>query len=272
MPPPRARTAARRGPGARGRPRTPGRARAGRRLRRARSTRDVVERALVRAAPAQLVGQRLVGHVQQVGVVLPPRPVVPRDHARDGLGVGDRLAHADGDVLAGAEPPATRLVLDLDRDRTDAERPARLPRPWEVHERGTVPRAGEDGLERWALALVRTLVEVEEEVPRRARLVVVVAARQHGREPGEVDVARVAALDRPRQRALADAVGRAPPAAAADAPAGADRVAVAGLEVGARDPPVGVLARHVGRRYSLAPSRCISVALPPRDTTADARR
>src|SRR3954451_13596972 len=91
-----------------GRGRTPGRARAGRRLRRARSPRDVLDRALVRAAPAQLVGQRLVADVQQVGVVLAARPVVPRDHARDGLRVGDGVAHADGDVLAGAEPPAMR--------------------------------------------------------------------------------------------------------------------------------------------------------------------
>src|SRR3954452_11445925 len=239
------------------------------------STRGVLEGALVRAAAAELVGQRRVVHAQELGVVLPARAIVARDHTRDGRRVLHRVGHPHGDVVAGAEPPLLRVVLDLDGDGAHAERPARLPRPGEVNERLAAPRAGEDRLQRRPLALVRALVEVEEEVPGRAGLVVVVMAREHGREAGEVDLAAVPALDRPRQRALADAVGRPPAGLPVDAPARADDVAVAGLEVGAGDVPFGVLAHRAAT--SGAATACLrywctkAIAMLPSPTAAATR-
>src|SRR5581483_4853488 len=81
------------------------------------------------------------------------------------------------------------------------------------------------------------LVDVEHDRPGRARLVVVVANREHRCEAAEVDVVEPALVDAPAERARADAVGRASSGRLADHPARADRVAVARLEVGARDPP-----------------------------------
>ena len=66
----------------------------------------------------------------------------------------------------------------------------------------------------------------------------------------------VALLDLPGERSQADAVGRAPALPSADPPAGADRLAVARLQVGARDSPgqVGaeVGAHRAGERYTYA--------------------
>jgi len=97
--------------------------------------------------------------------------------------------------------------------------------------------ADQDARERLALPLVAAFVDVDREAPRRSRLVVVVADGERSIEAGEVDLARVAALDRPREDGEADAVGRATAGTASDPPARADRLAVAGLEVVARDLP-----------------------------------
>src|SRR3954469_20948709 len=133
--------------------------------------------------------------------------MVPRDDAGDRLLLGDRVADADAHVLPRAEPAAPRVVLDLDRHRAYAEGAARLERPRELDERRAAQAAGDDPLERLALALVAALVDVEHEVPGRARLVVAVAEREHGGEAAEVDVAGVPAAGRPRKRAFAHAVG-----------------------------------------------------------------
>ena len=47
--------------------------------------------------------------------------------------------------------------------------------------------------------LVPPLVEVEEEIPRGTRLVVVIPAREHRSKAAEVHVTRMSTLDRPRQ-------------------------------------------------------------------------
>src|SRR6266511_4577819 len=90
----------------------------------------------------------------------------------------------------------------------------------------------------------RPLVHVQNEPPRRARLVVVVAVDHRHGEPSELDVARVTCFHAPGQGSVANAVRRASSAPSADHAAGADRVAVARLEIGSRHPPRVVDARH----------------------------
>jgi hypothetical protein len=97
--------------------------------------------------------------------------------------------------------------------------------------------AGEDRLERRALGVVPALVDVEHEAPRRAVLVVAVARGEHDAEAGQLDAVSGAVVDQPRKRAEADAVGGAAAHHAVDPAARADRLAVAGLEVRARDVP-----------------------------------
>src|SRR4029079_17054559 len=96
------------------------------------------------------------------------------------------------------------------------------------------------------------------ECPRRARLVVVVAAHEHGLHPHEVDVVHAALLHHPGQRAEALAVGGAPAHLHADPAAGADRLAVAGLEIAAGDVPA-----HPGISIcdgSVSPGTCAGAA------------
>src|SRR5207237_9196951 len=119
-----------------------------------------------------------------------------------------------------------------------------LPRPRQgAHALGD-ETAGEDLRQRVTLSLVTALVDVHDEAPRRPRLVVVVAVDESCREPREVGLAGLAFVDEPRERAEADPMRGAPAGPATDHPAGADRVAVAGLEVAARDPPRPELAHE----------------------------
>src|SRR5439155_24332487 len=90
------------------------------------------------------------------------------------------------------------------------------------------------------------LVEVEDDAPGRAGLVVAVARGDRDDEPREIGAVEVALFDRPRQRAEAEPVRRAPAGAAVDPPARADGVAVAGLHVRPRHAP----ARLSGQRSS----------------------
>src|SRR5581483_7354445 len=123
--------------------------------------------------------------------------------------------------------------------------------------------------------------------PRRARLVVVVADRHGHGEAVERDAVVFPGLDHPREHAQALAVGRAAAGDAVDPPAGADRLAVAGLEVGAGDPPAhGGLAgatpirtpirriRSIGtaRAAGAAPSRQAATSVGRRNVTAPAFR
>ena len=123
--------------------------------------------------------------------------MVAGDHAGHRLLVGHRLPDSDRDLAAGAEPAAPGRVVDLDRHRAHAQQVALLPRPRELLQGRSPEASGEDLLEGIALALVGALVEVEVEVPRRARLVVVVAAREDDVQPGEVELPGPAALDLP---------------------------------------------------------------------------
>ena len=129
-------------------------------------------------------------------------------------------------------------------DGAHAQQVAVLERPRELLQRRSPEAAEEDLGERLALALVAALVEVEVEAPGGARLVVVVAAGEDDVEPGQVQLPGAAPLDRPRQRAEADAVGGATALAAADRSAGADRLAVARLQVGPGELPGQVVAHR----------------------------
>ena len=68
--------------------------------------------------------------------------------------------------------------------------------------------AEKDRLECLALGVVTALVDVEPEVPGRARLVVVVAKGEDGSQAGEVDLAGAPVLDLPGEGAEALSLGR----------------------------------------------------------------
>src|SRR5207244_3194083 len=116
------------------------------------------------------------------------------------------------------------------------EQMAQLAHPRQREHEVAAEAAEENVRERRLLALVPAGVDVEQKLPRRAVLVVVVPVLDHRPEPVQLDVAGVSALDEPREHAQADAVGRAAAGHALDHPAGADRLAVTGLEIAARDP------------------------------------
>ena len=104
-------------------------------------------------------------------------------------------------------------------------------------ERGAAQPAGVHVLERTPLVRVRPLVQVQHPAPRRPRLVIAVPDHHHHAQAGHVEVADRSPLDPPRQRAGALAVRRSPAAAAVDPAAGADRIAVACLQIGAAEAP-----------------------------------
>src|SRR4051812_33592726 len=208
----------------------------------------VVERRAVPAHSTEVEGQRAVLDDELVGDELLAGAVVAGDHAGDGLGAGVAVADPDADVVADAQPLAPARVVDLDLDGPHREELARLPRPREVLLGVAAEAAGVDRLERLALLARRALVEVERPRPRRAGLVVAVATGQRDRRACEVAPVGLALLDQPRQRTGADAVRRPPARLAVDTAARADRVAVAGFEVGAADPPAHGLTASIPQR------------------------
>ena len=134
--------------------------------------------------------------------------LVPRDDAGDGRRIVDRAADADAERVAHAEPLPPRRVVDLDSRRPDGEDDALLPRPREVVDLRPSDLPEEDPLERGQLLAIASLVEVEDDAPGRAGLVVAVARGDRDVEPREVGPVEVAILDQPRQRAEAEAVRR----------------------------------------------------------------
>src|SRR6266508_2761669 len=206
--------------------------------RRARSvSRAVLEARGVAAVAAELEAQGAVVHHQLLGDDLLAGLVVARDHARHRGDVGHRARDPDADLTSHAEPLAPGRVVDLDLRGAHGDEVARLPGPREVLHLPALGSAGPDLLERPPLLVVAAFVDVEQERPGRALLVVAVARRERDAEPGQVRVAYAPVDDLPREGALADSVGRAAAGDPVDPPAGADRLAVAGLEVRAGDAP-----------------------------------
>jgi hypothetical protein len=133
-----------------------------------------------------------------------------------------------------ADDAADRTLLDLDRAGPDLEQMAQLAHQRQCEDEIAAEPAEEDVCQRRPLALVASGIDVQEELPRRAGLVL--AVLDHRAEPAECDVPGMTLGDEPGEDAQADPVGRAAAGHAADHAAGTDRVAVAGLEIGARDP------------------------------------
>src|SRR5258705_12769709 len=113
--------------------------------------------------------------------------------------------------------------------------------------RATVPPARPRKMSAIAAPLAGggALVDVEHDLPGGARLSPVDVAEGHyGLQAGQVEAVGVAVADVPRQGAEAFPEAGGPAGAAGHATARADRLAVACLEVGAPDVPVGDWARH----------------------------
>src|SRR3954471_7003616 len=197
----------------------------------------VIEPRAVPAHPAVVEVQRAVLHEQLIRHELFAGLLVAGDHARDGLAADVTIADANADAVAYPEALAMAGVLDVDLDRSYRDELARLPRPREMPKGVAAQPAGEDALKRGALLVGCRGVEIQRPRPRRAGLVVAVAAGQCDRQPGKVGAMHCALLDQPRQHAHAHAVRGAPARPAVDPAARTDRVAVAGLEIRAADAP-----------------------------------
>jgi hypothetical protein len=157
----------------------------------------VVERRRVPADAAVRELERGVADREPLRNQLLSRAVVARDHAADRLVTRVAILDPDVDVVADAKPLAPAGVLDLDPDRAHRDPLARLPRPGEVLGRVAAQLAGEDRFQRGALLSCGTRVEVEDPTPRSPRLVVAVAERECGRQPGEIDAISRAVRDQP---------------------------------------------------------------------------
>ena len=161
-------------------------------------------------------------------------PGITQLHALVGL---ERPRRGQLDRRADAQLVAVRPAAKLDRTRANGELLARLAHPGQPQHVVAAELPGEDRRERLALLLATALVDVDDEAPRRAGLVVVVPDREGGCEPAEIDPVRMALADEPGEDAHADPVGRAAARDTANRPAGADRLAVAGFEVVTLDVP-----------------------------------
>src|SRR5579872_1665987 len=200
-----------------------------------RSARGVIEVGRVGAVAGQLPRERPVLDAQLVGDHLVALAVVAGDATGDRqLGLEpSRGAH--GDPLADADARA----VDLDGALADTDQVAGLADPGQL-----VQAVEEEPFERGPLLSVGVLVDVEDDGPRRSGLVVVVPADECDVEPADLDAVDGAALDRPREDAVALAVRRAAAEDAADLPARADRLAVARLEVRAAEAVAQVAHRN----------------------------
>src|SRR5438876_10787690 len=99
---------------------------------------------------------------------------------------------------------------------------------------------------------------MQDERPGRSRLVVVVGVAHDGSAAREINTLRLALIHAPGQRAKADAVSRSLERDSIDPAAGADGVAVARFEIGARDPEA-----HDGVRVHALTPPVSSAILPP---------
>src|SRR3990170_2592064 len=196
-----------------------------------RLRRGVFEIACKRAVSGELPGEGVIVHDELVRVQLSADPLVSGDHAGDGLLALDGPRRSKPDGVADAKPIAVSLGCELDRTRAHVEQVPRLPDPRkDVHVR-TARTTEEDVRERLLLLRAAPIVDVEDDAPRRAGLVVVVPDGQGDAQAGHVDLAYDSVLDPPRERAVADAVRRPAALDPVDHAARADRLAVARLEV-----------------------------------------
>jgi hypothetical protein len=143
-------------------------------------------------------------------------------------------------------------VIDLDLRRLDVDEVACLPGPGKVLELLAGDPAAPDLLDGELLVRTRPLVDVEDPRPRRTVLVVAVAGCKRDVQAGEIGFVRRAVDDLPREGAFTDVVRGTAAGDAVDPPAGADRVAVARLEVRAGDAPGAQAALSATTRSSRA--------------------
>ena len=173
---------------------------------------------------------------------------MPGDHARHRLVAGVRARDAHADDVFHAKPALVRRVVDLDLRRFPGDEVARLPGPGEVLELVAGQVAGPDLFQHLVLLGRAAVIHVQDPRPGRPLLVVAVARCESDAEIGEIRSVGLSVEDLPRERAETDPVGRAAPENPVDPPAGADRVAVAGLEVRPRDAPAHVKRLRARRR------------------------
>ena len=185
----------------------------------------VVEVAGERAGPVQLESEGRI--VDEHGLVdeLRPGPIVAGNDARDARRRLERRPCTQNDRLS--EPHLA--VAELEPCATHVDRRRSLPDPRKCPDVITAVTAEKD------LAQHRRPVDVQDERPRRLRLVVVVRVGHQCTRSGELEAVRLAPLDLPAEDSEADAVRRTPSSHPVDPAARTDRIAVARLEVAPGD-------------------------------------
>src|SRR5947199_6677011 len=146
------------------------------------------------------------------------------DQAGHGLLILRRSTDPHLHLAPNPEPAAPWSVVELDSGGADLDQATRLEGPRELLQGRAAGVSQEDLGQGLTLGVVRRLVDVEQEVPWRTGLVVVVPANEHHALAGQRDLSCAPVLDRPGHREHARAVGRAPSGSAPDAPARADHL------------------------------------------------
>src|SRR5205085_1573420 len=134
------------------------------------------------------------------------RSLVPGNHTCDGFVALIATADSDTNVVSNPQALATARVIDRHLHRSHRNKLACLPCPRKMA-LGIAPEpTTEDSFKRGTLLLRSARMQVQNPCPRRARLVVVVAARQRNRQAGQVNAIRLAILNQPRKNPHADAM------------------------------------------------------------------
>lgn len=183
-------------------------------------------------------------HDENLGAEFLAGMVEAGDAAGNGFVGGYEFVGGDADVTFGADAPVTGLVAEIEPGAANGADV--VDGGGEVVAGGAAHSTEEDVGEPAVLIIAGVLIDVEADLPRRSRLVVVVKAGHDDVEPGQVEVVGMTFADMPGERELADAFGGAAAGPSAHGSAWADRFTVARFEVGAADGPrlVGLVVGH----------------------------
>lgn len=188
------------------------------------------------AAPVNFPRQRGIIDPHDLGDHLLAWMVVARDATTDWFCVINRLSRADRHVRAHTDAFGVGRVIQADSGRAHCEH--RANRGGVVGERPATDATQEDVLQRPGLLGRGLLVDVENNGPRRPRLVVVVRPGKDDGAAGQIRAVGVAPLDAPRQYEVTLSVRRTASAPVTLPATRAHRVAVARLEVTPGDLPL----------------------------------
>lgn len=174
-------------------------------------------------------------HDEDLGAEFLAGMVMAGNTASNGFVGGHKFVSVDADVSFGADAPVTELVAEIEPGAVDGDDV--VDGRGEVVAGSAAHSTEEDIGEPAVLIFGGVLIDVEADLPRRSRLVVVVEAGHDNVKSGENEVVGLTVADMPGEYELADAFGGSAAGPTAHGSAWADRFAVARFEVGAADGP-----------------------------------